>query len=186
MMTRLRAVAVGAALCVASMAAMAQGTAAAETGSWQRHELNFRYMGFTSIYSCDGLVDKLRVLLKAAGAREDFKVVSGACSELSGRPDRFANAKLVYYTLQPAASGATESVPAQWRSVRIVDGRPLDLARGDCELVEQFRDEVLRKTFAIRKLQDKLSCTPHQVGAPYRLEYEVLAPVSPAASGTPR
>jgi hypothetical protein len=40
-------------------------------GIWQSHKFSFQYMGFTSTYSCDGLADKLRVLLLAAGARSD-------------------------------------------------------------------------------------------------------------------
>src|ERR1035441_3625661 len=41
--------------------------------SWQKHQYSFQYMGFTSTYSCDGLADKLKVLLLAAagGAGRD-------------------------------------------------------------------------------------------------------------------
>ena len=37
-------------------------------GIWQKHEYSFVSMGFTSTYSCDGLADKLKRLLLAAGA----------------------------------------------------------------------------------------------------------------------
>jgi hypothetical protein len=37
-------------------------------------------MGFTSTYSCDGLADKIKVLLIAAGARRDSKSRPGACA----------------------------------------------------------------------------------------------------------
>lgn len=60
------------------LAAHAAEAAGAEPGAaagaepvpavWQRHEVDFTYMGFTSLYSCDGLEDKLERLLKAAGA----------------------------------------------------------------------------------------------------------------------
>lgn len=152
--------------------------AATETGRWQRHELRFHYMGFTTIYSCDGLATKLQLLLKLAGAREDAKASTGPCTELGGRPDRFASAKLVFHTLSPAEAGkADETVASQWRKVRIADRRPLDLAPGDCELVEQFRDEVLKKHFTTRGVVDRLNCVPHQVDNAYSYEYELLSPV---------
>ncbi len=40
---------------------------------WQKHEYTFAYLGFTSTYSCDGLADKLKILLIASGARKDSK-----------------------------------------------------------------------------------------------------------------
>lgn len=150
-----------------------------EAGTWQRHELQFQYMGFTTIYSCDGLVAKLQLLLKAAGARDDAKVSARSCSEIGGRPDRFASAKLVFHTLAAAKPDDAEAVPAQWRKVRLANNRPLDFATGDCELAEQFRDEVLRKTFATRNTVDRLTCVPHQGGHPFTLDVEVLSAVKP-------
>lgn len=38
-------------------------------GLWQKQEYSFLFMGFTTTYSCDGLADKLKLLLIAAGAR---------------------------------------------------------------------------------------------------------------------
>lgn len=160
---------------LSSALAVAAEPSAGEQGVWQRHELRFQYHGFTTIYSCDGLVAKLELLLKAAGARSDAKVRAGSCTEIGGHPDRFASAQLVYHTLVPAASGDAGAVPTQWRKLRLANNRPLELATGDCELVEQFRDEVLRKTFATRNLVDRVSCVPHQSAAPFSLEGEVLS-----------
>ena len=75
-------------------------------GAWQEHKYSFQYMGFTSTYSCDGLADKLKVLLLAAGARADVKSQPGACASGYGRPDKFARADLTFYTLQPLEGGA--------------------------------------------------------------------------------
>ena len=63
-------------------------------------------MGFTTTYSCDGLADKLRMLLLAAGARADVKSQPGACAAPFGRPDKFARADLTFSTLAPADAGA--------------------------------------------------------------------------------
>ena len=52
---------------------LADEPSARERGVWQKHEYSFAYMGFTSTYSCDGLADKIKLLLITAGARQDAK-----------------------------------------------------------------------------------------------------------------
>src|ERR1700690_2342773 len=78
--------------------------AAPAEGTWQFHKYSFQFMGFTSTYSCDGLADKLKLLLTASGARSDAKARAGACASGFGRPDKFARADLTFYTLAPADS----------------------------------------------------------------------------------
>ena len=152
-------------------------------GVWQKHEYNFRYMGFTSTYSCDGLADKIKVLLIAAGARKDAKSQSGACASGFGRPDKFASAKLTFYTLAPdSAAGATgtadgQSVAAAWRTVAFSDRSPRELRVGDCELIEQFRDNVL-PMFTARNVENRTSCVPHQEsGSTINLKFESFSAV---------
>jgi hypothetical protein len=172
--------AAGAAFLLAGMAGLvsaAEPSAATESGVWQKHDLRFDYMGFTTIYTCDGLVDKLKLLLKQAGARDDAKVWSGGCVEVSGRPDRMANARLVYYTLAPAGAGGASGdvVPGQWRRVTLAVDHPRDLQPGDCELIEQFRDAIVKKTFTTRNLAGRITCIPHQIaGTRFTLEFETL------------
>jgi hypothetical protein len=159
----------------------AAAAAAAAPGVWQKHEYSFRFMGFTSTYSCDGLADQLKRLLTLAGARGDAKSEPGVCASGFGRPDKFANAKLTFYTLAPAATGATAEAAGAWRPVSLSARRPPDLQPGDCELVEQFRDEVLKKMFAIRNLADNTRCIPHQEsGSLIDLRFETFAAVAGA------
>src|SRR5579859_3894759 len=70
-----------------------------EPGVWQKHEYSFVFLGFTSTYSCDGLADKIKLLLTAAGARNDSKSQPSVCANGFGRPDKFARADLTFYTL---------------------------------------------------------------------------------------
>ena len=84
---------------------------APQTGQWQPHELEFTYVGFTSHYSCDGLADKLALLLKVAGARADAKAVGGGCDHVLGGPSRVAHARLNFHTLAPAAPAETPKLP---------------------------------------------------------------------------
>lgn len=144
---------------------LADGAPAAaprEPGVWQKHEYSFAFMGFTSTYSCDGLADKLKILLIASGARSDAKARAGACASGFGRPDKFARADLSFYTLAPAGDGtASPPVDGVWNPVVLAAHKPRDLGTGDCELVEQFKTSVL-PMFTTRNLESRTSCVPHQ------------------------
>ncbi len=164
-------------------------TAAGQTsGVWQKHEYSFAYMGFTSTYSCDGLADKLKLLLIASGARQDAKAQPGACASGFGRPDKFARASLTFYTLAPGNQTGSEGsadapVAGLWRPVALTDRSPRDLRVGDCELVEQFRNTVL-PMFATRNLEDHTTCVPHQQsGSMINLKFESFSAVPKHAAG---
>jgi hypothetical protein len=132
-------------------------------GTWQSHKYTFQFLGFTTTYSCDGLADKLKIVLLAAGARSDVKSVPGACASGFGRPDKFARADLTFYTLTPADSGtgAGAGVQGAWRPVTFAARQPQRLALGDCELMEQFRQQVL-PMFTTRNVVSNTTCIPHQ------------------------
>ena len=166
---------------LADDAAPAAGTPAA--GSWQSHKFSFQYMGFTSTYSCDGLADKLKKLLLAAGARADVKSQPGACASGFGRPDKFARADLTFYTLTPAdAAAGGKTAPGLWRPVAFSDRSPRDLQIGDCELIEQFRSQVL-PMFTTRNVVNNTSCVPHQEsGSLIDLKFDAFAAI-PANKG---
>jgi hypothetical protein len=159
-----------------------------DVGVWQKHEYSFRYMGFTATYSCDGLADKLKVLLIAAGARHDAKSQPGACASGFGRPDKFANATLTFYTLAPADAGTSpdaKPVGAAWRSVALSARSPRELALGDCEVVDQFRNSVL-PMFTTRNIENHTTCVPYQLsGSNIDLRFESLAAAPGAAHAAP-
>jgi hypothetical protein len=168
---------------LASGAARADDASAHTPGIWQKHEYSFAFMGFTSTYSCDGLADKLKTLLIAAGARPDVKARAGACASGFGRPDKFARADLTFYTLAPAGTDASEAKPVDgtWNPVVISPLRPRELGEGDCELVEQFRSNVLGM-FTTRNVASRTTCIPHQLsGSSIDLTFESFgAPPKPA------
>jgi hypothetical protein len=133
------------------------------TGTWQSHKYTFQFLGFTSTYSCDGLADKLRIILLAAGARSDVKSQPGACASGFGRPDKFARADLTFYTLAPSdpSAAASAAVKGVWRPVTFGSRQPRELGLGDCELVDQFRQQVL-PMFTTRNVVNNTTCIPHQ------------------------
>jgi hypothetical protein len=157
--------------------------------SWQRHEIEFTYMGFTTRYSCDGLRSKMKLLLKASGARPDFKVTTRACTDLPGRVEPFPRVRMVFHTAalpKPGEKDLGEPVLARWKAVTLTRRQPRDLELGDCELVEQFRDRVL-PAFATRKLSSDIRCIPHQLsGTSFALGYEVLEGLPEPDAAKPR
>jgi len=167
------------------------GTSAGGPGTWQSHKYTFQFLGFTSTYSCDGLADKLRIILLAAGARPDVKSQPGACASGFGRPDKFARADLTFYTLSPAdpSAAASDAVKGIWRPITFAARRPHELGIGDCELMEQFRQQVL-PMFTTRNVVNNTTCIPYQdSGSNIDLRFEsftVLPGKKPSAPGPSR
>jgi hypothetical protein len=170
----------------------ASATEAQIPAEWRVHQTLFTYTGMTSIYSCDGLESKLKLLLRLAGARPDMKV-RATCSSPSGGPSRLASARLTFATLaQPGAAPlpqdsadaktpppAPEPAMGTWRRVALAARKPFELDAGDCELVEQFERDLL-PYFTTRSKESHLRCLPHQVSfAGIDLKFEVLAPPMP-------
>jgi hypothetical protein len=166
------------ALCLSTASLADDSAPAGGTGTWQSHKYTFQFMGFTSTYSCDGLADKLRIVLLAAGARADVKSVPGACASGFGRPDKFARADLTFYTLAPADPGAaTGGVQGVWRPVAFAARQPRELGLGDCELMEQFRQQVLQM-FTTRNVVSNTTCIPHQEsGSNFDLRFDSFTAV---------
>jgi hypothetical protein len=171
-----------------SRTSSADEPSARDRGVWQKHEYSFVFMGFTSTYSCDGLADKIKLLLISAGARHDAKSQPGACASGYGRPDKFARANLVFYTLAPSGTdtpSGSKQVDGIWRPVSFADYSPRDLRTGDCELVEQFRNNVL-PMFTTRNVEDHTTCIPHQdSGSVISLRFESFAAAPSAAHAPP-
>jgi len=153
---------------------------AREPGSWQKHEYSFAFMGFTSTYSCDGLADKIKLLLIAAGARHEVKSQPGACASGFGRPDKFARADLTFYTLAPIVGDTSSDgkpVDGKWLPVSFTDHSPRELSTGDCELIEQFHNTLL-PMFTTRNLDNRTTCIPHQdSGSVINLRFESFTAV---------
>lgn len=160
------------AVVLATASPLAAADAPRETGVWQEHRVTVSQLGFTVTYSCEGLRDKLEALLRAAGAREDIEAVPLACGA-PGRPNPAARVELRFFTLAPATS--PDAIAGTWRQVRIRPGRPRELSRGDCELVERFRNDLL-PAFTTREVQDRVRCIPHQPFSTVDLRFRVFAP----------
>lgn len=163
------------------------GAAGAEdlAARWKAHQVTFHYAGFTTDYSCDGIRHKVRQLLLAAGAKEDA-TVHVSCAGEPSEPQPFHNMTLGFSVAIPAEAGpTTESFPATWREVELRPGSPRRLGAGECELVEQVRDQLL-PLFTVRDVEDDVRCVPRQLspGQP-RLRFSVLVPAAESRADVP-
>jgi len=166
---------------------------------WHVQEIHLPYFGLTTQYSCDGLRDKMREVLKQLGVREDF-VVRVSCTELTG-PVRNPSVHMVVANAVAATDEITKAFATDPKRAELLarlqrkakvpaSDEPFDAVLkhvvlrakdrqsastvGDCELLEQVRRDVLPKLGA-KVLKDDMSCTPYQgtVGNP-RIELELL------------
>lgn len=177
------------ALACALLAAMPAGATDAGyeevAAAWQRQEVDFVYMGFTTRYSCGGLRGKVALLLKHLGVRDDVKISERGCEFGFQRVADFPQLKIAFYAPAVPEEGARdvgEPVLGVWKPVVIKRNSPRGLEMGDCELVELFRDRILPK-FHTRNLRGDVNCIPHQlVGNRIDLRFEVLTGVQDAAT----
>ena len=158
----------------------AGAAAAATVAEWHPHDLTLSYSGFTTLYSCDGIEDKVRQILLTFGARKDLKVMATGCSQGASRPSKFAWVHAEFNSLAPAADPATaKEVKSAWAKVQIAPNRPTYMGTGECELMEQMKD-MLQKGFQLRNVDFRTTCVPHQVTmADYNLTAEVLKSAAP-------
>ena len=178
----------GLALAGAAAAAQPEAAQQPQAAQWRKHEISFSFTGFTTRYSCGGFEDVLSLLLHAAGARSDAKVVA-SCMAPMGGPEPISIARLTFYSLVPlkgdaATHAAVPAVPGVWKPVAISAGSPRDLGNGDCEVVDQFARRIL-PLFTTKDVRNHVNCIPHQVSlGGIDLKFTVLAapPKAPASA----
>ena len=161
--------------------------AAADSGEelavWVQKEVNFRYVGFTTKYSCDGLQDRMRRILLQLGARDDLKVTGYGCVRVNS-PETTPGVRIVMHVLQPASAAAGQTVAAHWKTVDLLADRDLLGAALDCELISQLDRDVLPQ-FAVRHVDYSAACSAHTplVGGT-RLKADVLVANQRTAAGS--
>jgi len=156
--------------------AATETAAAPEATAWQHHHVTFNYFGITSIYSCDGLEDKVRQILLFFGARRSAQVQATGCPRGPNSLSRFAWVTADFDTLSaaPADTAAGDIVQAHWTPFKFNGQRPFFMGEGDCELMSAMKP-LLTQNFSWRGLDYDTGCTPHQITLDdFRLSGEVL------------
>lgn len=143
---------------------------------WQAYQVKFRYTGFSTHYTCDGLRSAMRRLLRTIGARNDIRMEG--CSDFN-TPRRF-HRLLIAFALPVELENTyitNEPVAAEWREVKFRRNRPRNFSSGDCELIEHFTRQILPK-LNVQDIKNKVSCNPgRQYFNTVNLKMKVLMPV---------
>lgn len=144
---------------------------------WTAKQASFTYAGFTTKYSCEGLVSQVRSVLLSLGAQRSDLVVTGTGCLEAGRPAPFPGVKVRMKVLEPASGAASDTVAAHWKPIQVRLDRDPVAEAGQCELVEQIKQKLL-PLFATREVEFTPNCVPHQLNPNgTRLRAEVLMPV---------
>lgn len=176
---------------------------------WKPLDTMFTYSGFTSYYSCDGLADRIRDVLRQVGAR-NLKVYGLGCASSGGptiapsvrimgeipveaTPQAIADvtkareerAKDGY--VAKAGSAAPDEFTATRRTVTLSNRRDIGIESGDCELLEQLKGRLFPE-IGLKVVNSNIRCTPRQVDISLKtMEVETLTPVNKAvAEAKPR
>ena len=150
---------------------------------WKPVEIKYSYVGFTTAYNCDAFESKVKNILLTLGAPSQTKVQANGCIDVN-RPSRNFFVTITTATAIPASEAKepankaeqelaerltgkkdplkTDPFPAQWKTVELSRDRRLDLAPGDCELMEGLSKDVLPK-LSIKIVSDRVLCTPNNL-----------------------
>jgi len=154
---------------------------------WRVQEIYFHYMGFTTLYSCDGLRDRMRDFLSQLGAHESA-VVNVACSDFT-YPVRDGSVRMVIAYPVEATDENIQAIEQDEKRAKLltllqkrnkgveIGAEPFEAERlqvvlsskarapasaaGDCELLEQIRDRLI-KPMGGTVIKDELRCMPYQ------------------------
>jgi hypothetical protein len=173
-------------LCIACCSGLA-GAAAPDnvvTAMWKVQKIEFAHQGFVTSYDCRALEDKVESILETLGAHSDTRATVNGCEF-----DRVSRSLFLRLTTatpvevtpeykQELAKDKSrqeliarfggknkidmEEFPAMWKRVELSRDRKLDLAPGDCELLETLRDKVFPK-LSVKVVADSVRCTPNQL-----------------------
>lgn len=170
---------------------------------WIEQKVSFNYFATTTHYSCDGLRDKIRWILRQLGVLDGSRVTVRSCDHSRGPrlaplvrielvvPQRVTPELLA--TLADSRSrrellarvrnerfvvGNTEAqFPARTRRVAFDDDAWRSrIQPGDCELLAQLRDKVF-VPLGMNIVEDRINCSPgHVVRGSIDIDLEVLEP----------
>ena len=68
---------------------------------WEAYQIEFKYSGFTTAYTCKGIESTLRSIMKGLGARDDVRV-EARCHGGVNEPSRFINVQMAFAMPVPA------------------------------------------------------------------------------------
>ena len=166
---------------------------------WKPQRMNFVYRGYSTLYSCRSLQDKLQKILTTVGARGGVELRAYSCddelsivrfqialtSPVEATPENIeqlttydARDELIARVRgEPLASAEDlPRFPAVWKTISFARNREMRLAPGDCELVQQLRRHILPR-MAVQIVNDQVRCSQFgNIGKP-QLTVSALVPM---------
>ena len=200
-----RILAIAVALAAALSSQLLRTAAAAEssdpvTAVWKSQRMNFVYRGFSTMYSCQGLREKLEKILLSVGAREGIAMRANGCSDelVSGTFQIVLQAPVIateetmrelttYDSTDELAARVRgdslpkaediERFPAVWKTVSFARDGGMRLDPGDCELVQQLRRQILPR-MSVQIVRNDVHCSSAFGNiTPPRLTVSALVPL---------
>jgi hypothetical protein len=200
------AIAWTAALLLAGSVAHAQSQpdATVVEAVWKPQRISFVYRGYSTLYSCSGLQDKLEKILTTVGARGGVELRAYSCddaqsvarfeialaSPVEATPENVE--ELTSYDARDelvarvrgerlASAEDLQRFPAVWKTISFARSREMKLAPGDCELVQQLRQHVLPR-MSVQIVTDRVHCSAFgNIGKP-QLTVSALVPIDAKVS----
>jgi hypothetical protein len=166
---------------------------------WKPQRMNFVYRGYSTLYSCRGLQDKLQKILTTVGARGRIELRAYSCddelaiarfqialtSPVEATPENVeqlttydSRGELVARVRGERLASAEDlpRFPAVWKTISFARSRQMKLAPGDCELVLQLRRHILPR-MAVQIVNDQVRCSEFgNIGKP-QLTVSALVPI---------
>lgn len=166
---------------------------------WKPQRMNFVYRGYSTLYSCRSLQDKLKKILTTVGARGGIQLQAYSCddelavarfqivltSPVEATPENVQ--QLVSYDTRDELAARVRGerlataedlprFPAVWKTISFARSRQMRLAPGDCELVLELRRHILPR-MAVQIVNDQVRCSQFgNIGKP-QLTVSALVPV---------
>jgi hypothetical protein len=167
---------------------------------WKAQRVNFVYRGYSTLYSCRSLQQKLEKILRTVGARGRIELRTYSCddelavahfqialtSPVEATPENVE--QLTTYDARDellarvrgerlARAEDLQRFPAVWKTISFARSREMKLAPGDCELVQQLRRHILPR-MAVQIVSDQVRCSQFgNIGKP-QLTVSALVPVA--------
>lgn len=174
---------------------------------WQLKRIEFNYRSANVYYSCEGLQNKIASIMTAIGARKDVVVdvrcraggltndattlitlaapIEATVANVTAATTYSSETQLVarLKNIQLPTATDLERFPAEWRKVELNRNRRLNLAAGDCELLQGLIQQVFPH-LAVRVAKQRLNCamgSPGKVRPVLHVAALMPSPVVPLA-----
>jgi len=166
---------------------------------WKPQRMNFVYRGYSTLYSCRSLQQKLEKILTSVGARGGIELRAYSCddesasasfqialtSPIEATPENveqlttFDTREELVARVHGERLATAEDLPrfpAVWKTISFARSREMKLSPGDCELVLQLRRHILPR-MAVQIVNDQVRCSEFgNIGKP-QLTVSALVPI---------